>query len=1603
MAIPVLDSKQYYLDQLNGVVYFSPADGAAGTGGTPVQVTHSYTFYSQYLTATELYLLQSGALAVTVSHGGMQKLPDGSESVIFSAGQPGYLPTVVYYPGGVPLTVSNSTSAPTAVGTCTWYRNDAGSGIFQFYSGDVGSQVVITYPYLNPDFDTTAVSAQQNHGPFAVDFLQGTSGQAPPTGLSSKHPDQFASGQLGYTDTAVAYQENGYLGASGTLPDYRYEVIGSNVVGGGTIDADPILAIQSLLTDDKIGINFPASAIDTASWFTASNSASAWVNANKFYVSQAITNPTALSSIIGRWLEAFNIAAVWSEGLVKLIPYGDQSVSSSAPVPATYDPDLTVVAELTDDDFLQTGENQDPVKVSRSSWADAYNRVQVGYRNRVSGYNTDLVSEEDQGSIERFGLRIEGQQSFEFVATWQLAAAIASMRLKRYQAVRNTYAFNLPITYEFLEPMDLVALTDSRLGLSAQVVRITKITNDPVKGLAVEAEDFPGQGYAMPVTNPKASAAAHHPTAGTSAAGQTEIVIVQAANAQATSQTPGKIYVWARGKDSSTWGGIDLYRSLDGSSWELMSINVPAAPIYTLTAALPSVASAPSGALNLTHDSSSTLSVQPATSGNIVPVTAGLAAWSPDVDYSTGNMVAYDARAWIARASSQGIVPTDSDPHWYALNPVTADAGSPPSVTDAAAANLQNLVAVVGSSSLEFLSYANVAAGPLVNTFNLTDLYRGALGTTPQAAAIGSAMVAFDSASATWDIPAGLAGQTVYFRYIARNARGVAMQTLGDAATIPFVVQAAGSDAAWNGLGGPVGEVIAVDGKILTTAVIDDANSTTVAGVALSAVTGTQINLVPDSDMKYPAQYWPTGSGISIGYGGGLGSGNTLVLDCNADVTEDCPVYFPATPGQQITLSANFAADSMTAGYALVGLDWSGRAVVWEIDVNAGTPAARHSRTFTVPAGVFQMRIYYGQWALSGLPAGTAHINQIQVEIGGVMTAYRSNALDTITGGFPVNMPVQEPGGALSPVTLGDAHQRARTAIESDMLIAAGRAGLRAFLGDTSGDITTDLVDGNNKRFLHGMMSGGVRTVIDTTGYVYPAVGLGSGYAETLGSVHDKAHAPVICPVSFTHALPAFGSPILFAPATGVPSWLEWTAYVDGTAADLIIDCGNFAGYGFRIDGRNGQPYGTILRASNFQSLWTTIAGGPSNTAVVSGWHRVQAWLGRAGYMEIYIDGALQCAVTDTTYTPNGYLRGQYEVGAASIGVSHAAVPDPSQLDANARALIDGASAHTNWSQKYLPDDVAYSRARTSTLNNGVPKAGWNNAWTGLTPDTTDGARYTVPARGSTPTNSGCHTLASYGIASEISFQIQLASTTVKSLLDVFHADASGNGYLFEVGYVPNSGVEPSIFKWNGSAYTNIGTAAAQAPSADTNTHQCTIQTFANGQMDVYIDNVLALRARDTTYTPNAGWYVGYDGSSGGLSPYVSNLLVKGHGLISGVTVTGSASGVDALADGVNFVRGARVSGSAHNMADNGNWETSATLPPAGWLNGDVFIGQATLSWDTTTPFDGSRSLVVSSPGHDAALRRVPRPSVLRERRDEVDQRRGGRGTALVRRRRKQF
>ncbi len=767
-APPTLSTGQYTAD-VNGVYTFSNSDS-----GKSVSIYNSY--YWKYRFQQELQLITPGSPpTVKADKGGIGA--DGQPIYGVDCG-------VRYYPSGTPLVKVGSNPQQ---GQYTNYVNSQGIGVYTFNSADVNQEILLLYQF--DDYQDDPYAPAQ----ISATFFAGLLGQAGWSYMSTDHPGQY----LNYSQVAYAGFQHAYLGMSGVPPINSYEVMGFNMIGGGVIDASPVDSLYTLLTDTHVGIGFPVEYIDQASWYTNSNSAQNWCKSLNLFISQAIKNQRSVSSIASQWLEAFQISAFWSEGLLKLVPFGDQGATGSL---ASYVPNTAIVVNVTDDVWTSPkGTPEDPVKVTRSPWTDAYNRVQVGYQNRLNDYNTDLVYEQDEASIERHGLRIEPPVSYEFIPIYQTAAAVASLRLKRNVLVRNKYQFKLPIKYEYLEPMDLIQITDARLGLNQATVRVTRVDNDYKNGLSITAEDYPGNGYAMPVVNPKAFTPPLHPVYSTTYSGQTSAVVVQATNNNGNVNNT-RLYIYCIG-DSPYWGGCIVWASLDGSTYTQIASVTESARIGYLLSALPSVTPNPSGALHLTADTTSTLAISFGTT-NVNASTAGIPAWVNTENYTANQQVVYDAQLWVARQNNTNSTPTISNPDWQLITE-TIPAETPlTTVSATAAANLGTLCAVIAlsanltPSAIEFLSYETVNPGTNPNTYNLTNLYRGAYLTTIGSFAAGSQFVRFDDASAVYDVPAGYVGNTIYLRFTAMNLMAGATQDLANVDTYEFVLQATGDGAA---------------------------------------------------------------------------------------------------------------------------------------------------------------------------------------------------------------------------------------------------------------------------------------------------------------------------------------------------------------------------------------------------------------------------------------------------------------------------------------------------------------------------------------------------------------------------------------------------------------------------------------------------------------------------------------------------------------------------------------------------------------------------------------------------------------------------------------
>jgi len=490
---------------------------------------------------------------------------------------------------------------PTTTGT--YSQSGSKPATYKFASGDVGAEVVITFQLYNPD----AVGQDEST---MLDFTlaEGNIGQSPYSFLSGSYP----GAALGYSGIATVLYEPMDLGSSGEVQENSFEVITPDIYGGvyasGTaiMDCNPVRCMTRVLTDTANGLGvgaipFPAAFLDngpggtwgspgTASVQSVGATAWNWFAANNFFISPVLDSQDTADSTMSKWLEAGMCASFVSEGLLKLVPYGDTTTAANG---CTWTAPSTYVAALDDTCFLAK-DGADPVSIKRSAWQDAFNTVQVQWDNRNNQYAKEITEESDQALINRYGSRIEDPQDWDFIHTLSAATFAANMRLKHGTYIRNTYEFTLPFTYSYIEPMDLVTLTTSsvwaqgisntNLGVINLPIRITKIVDDPTEGLKIEAEDYPFGAGCATLYN-KGQSAGEVVSNAYASPGTSEVVLFEATG-RLTGYAGNQLWIGACGTGEN-YGSTNVWVSQDGTNYSQIAQLTTPSVIGELAAAFP--------------------------------------------------------------------------------------------------------------------------------------------------------------------------------------------------------------------------------------------------------------------------------------------------------------------------------------------------------------------------------------------------------------------------------------------------------------------------------------------------------------------------------------------------------------------------------------------------------------------------------------------------------------------------------------------------------------------------------------------------------------------------------------------------------------------------------------------------------------------------------------------------------------------------------------------------------------------------------------------------------------------------------------------------------
>lgn len=383
---------------------------------------------------------------------------------------------------------------------------------------------------------------------------------------------KHAAQAISYSGTAYLCSPNYELTKSAQIYSHNFEVDGKLGYSTSIVDANPRDIIRDLLTNQKYGCGFPVENLgDTDVYGT-------YCRAAGIFLSPVYSEQQEAQRNIAELLEQTNSAAVFSQGRLKIVPYGDSGLSGNG---ATYIPNLTPLYDLSDDDFIVSGA-EDPVRVERKTNADAYNQVQIEYLDRANDYNIAVAEAKDQANIEQYGIRPKDAVKMHGICDAKVARQVAQLLLQRALYVRNEYEFKLGWKYCLLEPMDLVTLTDGGLGLDKTPVRITEIEEDEDGVLNVKAEDFPF-GTASATEYPA------QPSLGYSAdynvsPGNAHAPVMFEAPLQLTGGEPE---IWLATAGGDMWGGAEVWVSTNGDSYTRVGAVSGKARYGSLTAALP--------------------------------------------------------------------------------------------------------------------------------------------------------------------------------------------------------------------------------------------------------------------------------------------------------------------------------------------------------------------------------------------------------------------------------------------------------------------------------------------------------------------------------------------------------------------------------------------------------------------------------------------------------------------------------------------------------------------------------------------------------------------------------------------------------------------------------------------------------------------------------------------------------------------------------------------------------------------------------------------------------------------------------------------------------
>jgi len=585
---------------------YAPQPASITANVTNDQVTIN-NFPSGY-SASDLIAVQAVTLTQLITGGGFND---------YGAPSSEPLPTGTWQ---APLWNAAYRNADTTQASGNVYTWQPGQGaVVTFPSALNGQTVTIYYVYWQRvQYTTNQGTSSYTTNPLATMNLE-----FEPYLASGSEYANYPSQQIPYNWVSGLGSPQFDLGEANSFPEHSFEVGGAFelwpsgdcdpadiitdlVMSGPLIACDPPYTGQTILIGHGLNLNnysgsdplIPAwmagqTSIlgDPSSRFAGSGQAltamRAYCRAYGIACALYLDSQRTARDVLQELFDVANTAPVWSGTVLKAIPYCEVSFAANGSIfvaPTAAGP----VANLDDTCFVISG-TEPPVEIDRNRQADADNVMPIEHLDRANNYNTTITTEVEQRSVTQFGVRKASTRQMHSIHQVAVAQKVASVLVKRSALLRNTYKFRLPVTYSWLEAMDLVTITDPWLGLSNKPVRLTAVSEswDDKRGweLACEAEDFIyGLNEPTPMDIQAVSPFAGPGTALPGAVSPP--IIFEPPQRLIGVGTPGEIWIVVNGQGAN-YGGCGVFISLDGVNYTGPIGIITPSPTGTLIADFP--------------------------------------------------------------------------------------------------------------------------------------------------------------------------------------------------------------------------------------------------------------------------------------------------------------------------------------------------------------------------------------------------------------------------------------------------------------------------------------------------------------------------------------------------------------------------------------------------------------------------------------------------------------------------------------------------------------------------------------------------------------------------------------------------------------------------------------------------------------------------------------------------------------------------------------------------------------------------------------------------------------------------------------------------------